>query len=337
MNEGIEDDPQQWQLRVLNGPARGATLPLRERLDIGRGSSSDLQLLDGAVSRWHARIVTDEDGRHVVVDLDSRNGTILDGRRVGRHRLEMNSVIEIGQTPLIYEPRLTRASDPTRATARALFVVDGNDPRTRQGTQLTPAVGNDAPDPARPRFEAPDGTCYPGALVDDIVEYRCLRSKTLRGGLADPTVSERFAALGAGLVAQQAKPALSRRAAIRFSCSLTAEIRFASGDVLPCRIEDLGADGVRLCAPNHRIPPNSIVWLAVDTEPNEAQHVVFAGRVVWSHTDQLGLAFSGAPRSDNGRYDMTDGVVQREVLSSHEDTHPISLARVEPVAKSFQR
>ena len=46
------DEPptSRWQLRVLDGPLRGATHLLRERTSIGRSASSDLQIIDTGVS-----------------------------------------------------------------------------------------------------------------------------------------------------------------------------------------------------------------------------------------------------------------------------------------------
>lgn len=53
------------------------TLPLV----VGRSSQSDLALLDGEVSRRHARFDSEE-GVVYVTDLGSRNGTYLNGERV---------------------------------------------------------------------------------------------------------------------------------------------------------------------------------------------------------------------------------------------------------------
>src|SRR5688572_24133332 len=68
-------DETERRIRILNGPLRGATYLIRERVGIGRASSSDIQLVHDGISRQHAQIVTDDRGRHVLVDLDSSNGT----------------------------------------------------------------------------------------------------------------------------------------------------------------------------------------------------------------------------------------------------------------------
>ena len=62
-----------------------ATYPLDAgRLSIGRSHSSDIRLEDNRVSRCHAAIERRPDGSFVLIDLDSRGGTRLDGRQVPR-------------------------------------------------------------------------------------------------------------------------------------------------------------------------------------------------------------------------------------------------------------
>jgi len=60
-----------------------ATYPLDAgRLSIGRSHLSDIRLEDNRVSRCHAAIERRPDGSFVLIDLDSRGGTRLDGRQV---------------------------------------------------------------------------------------------------------------------------------------------------------------------------------------------------------------------------------------------------------------
>ena len=48
---------------------------------IGRGDGADVRLVDPSVSRWHARIELQADG-FAICDLDSANGTFIDGERI---------------------------------------------------------------------------------------------------------------------------------------------------------------------------------------------------------------------------------------------------------------
>ena len=72
---------------------------------IGRSREADLRLDDGAVSRQHAEIRRDTDGSHVLVDLGSTNGTLVDGEKVSSMRLVDGARVSIGATTLTYRSR----------------------------------------------------------------------------------------------------------------------------------------------------------------------------------------------------------------------------------------
>ncbi|MDZ4064952.1 MAG: DUF3662 and FHA domain-containing protein [Coriobacteriia bacterium] len=76
-----------------------------EQVIIGRLSDAQIRLTDANVSRRHAAFIHLEDG-WAIEDLDSTNGTLVNGRPVTRARLHDGDVVEIGLTRLIYrEPR----------------------------------------------------------------------------------------------------------------------------------------------------------------------------------------------------------------------------------------
>lgn len=69
-------------LKVTKGPAVGQIIPLHDDGTIlGRHPSSQVVLDDGAVSRHHAQVVT-ENGGFFIEDLRSRNGTEVNGLRI---------------------------------------------------------------------------------------------------------------------------------------------------------------------------------------------------------------------------------------------------------------
>jgi pSer/pThr/pTyr-binding forkhead associated (FHA) protein len=74
----------------------------RGRLLIGRSRDCDIRLTDPNVSRRHSEVRKDGAG-YVVVDLDSTNGTEVNGRRAKRARLEDGDVIVLGSTELVFE------------------------------------------------------------------------------------------------------------------------------------------------------------------------------------------------------------------------------------------
>ena len=76
-----------------------------EQIIIGRLSDAQIRLSDANVSRRHAAFMKLEDG-WAIEDLESTNGTRLNGRPVTRARLHDGDVVEIGLTRLVYhEPR----------------------------------------------------------------------------------------------------------------------------------------------------------------------------------------------------------------------------------------
>lgn len=68
--------------------------------NIGRGAEADIQIDDTSVSRLHCSIVL---GSEVLIrDLDSTNGTIVDGNRASESVLRNGSIIKIGNITLTY-------------------------------------------------------------------------------------------------------------------------------------------------------------------------------------------------------------------------------------------
>ncbi len=70
-----------WRLLIETGPEAGSQFPLREPMLAGRAPYADLLLQSTRISREHARFSI-ENGAPSVTDLDSRNGTHVNGRRI---------------------------------------------------------------------------------------------------------------------------------------------------------------------------------------------------------------------------------------------------------------
>ena len=95
--------PRAW-LTVAEGPASPAKvdLPVGVEVPIGRSRSSALHIDDNAVSRTHASLRWDGGGTVTLTDYGSRNGTLLDGRRVrGTARIASGSELRIGAAALV--------------------------------------------------------------------------------------------------------------------------------------------------------------------------------------------------------------------------------------------
>lgn len=91
------------RIRVLDGPLQGMTFAVQSTLELGRSPDADVLLIDCGVSRRHARIRRAEDGRDYLEDLDSTNGTLLDGIRIRRQLLAPQMVFALGRTRFVYE------------------------------------------------------------------------------------------------------------------------------------------------------------------------------------------------------------------------------------------
>ena len=74
----------------------------KERVTVGRARSCDVFLPDQWLSRQHAEIRR-RNGDYFVADLESKNGTLLNGERVGdERRLRHGDVISLGEHHLTF-------------------------------------------------------------------------------------------------------------------------------------------------------------------------------------------------------------------------------------------
>lgn len=92
----------------------GDPIPLmKDRLLVGRRGEVDIQLKFPNVSSSHCRM-TLEQGYWFLRDLNSRNGTKVDGRPVIRKRLDPGSKIAVAKHEYVieYEPQLLGAYGP---------------------------------------------------------------------------------------------------------------------------------------------------------------------------------------------------------------------------------
>jgi hypothetical protein len=77
----------------------------KRRVVLGRSKDCDLQLVDPNVSRRHAEL-RQEGSAYWLIDLDSTNGSQVNGRRTARAKLESGDTITVGSTNLVFERRL---------------------------------------------------------------------------------------------------------------------------------------------------------------------------------------------------------------------------------------
>ena len=103
----------------------GLRVPLGEEILLGRDPGCAVCLYADDVSRQHARIVPDGAG-HLVVDLDSTNGTWVNGLQVHSHRLRSGDRIRMG----VFVARYVGAGDAEGRQLAALAEASRRDTLT---------------------------------------------------------------------------------------------------------------------------------------------------------------------------------------------------------------
>lgn len=107
----------QVKLKVLAGAHEGKEIPVQtEKFLIGRSDSCQLRPKSESVSRRHCALIQ-KDGRLLLIDLKSRNGTLVNGKAVQPDRakiLKSGDRIQVGQLEfeLVMEMELGGARKP---------------------------------------------------------------------------------------------------------------------------------------------------------------------------------------------------------------------------------
>jgi transcriptional regulator with GAF, ATPase, and Fis domain len=106
-------------LIALAGPMHGEVLQLLDTgLTFGRDASNDLHPADLSLSRRHCAFMVDDD-RVTITDLDSMNGTFVNGVPVKAKALEHGDQVKIGESVFLFLQR---------ETAPAVFTATTNEP-----------------------------------------------------------------------------------------------------------------------------------------------------------------------------------------------------------------
>jgi signal transduction histidine kinase/pSer/pThr/pTyr-binding forkhead associated (FHA) protein len=89
-------------LTIIKGPDKGRQFDITgDRPTVGRDNSSAVRLHDGEISRHHAEFRRAKNG-YVLYDLQSSNGTYLNGERVQFSPIKTGDRIRFGQTEMIF-------------------------------------------------------------------------------------------------------------------------------------------------------------------------------------------------------------------------------------------
>jgi VWFA-related protein len=99
------------RLTIQKGATKGKTYPLVGKVvSLGSGPENNIRIMDGAVSGKHAGVAID-DNRFEIVDLNSKNGVLVNGKKTPRRFLRNGDIITIGMTELKFESTVQTPDD----------------------------------------------------------------------------------------------------------------------------------------------------------------------------------------------------------------------------------
>ena len=121
--------PRLPRLVITTGTGEGREFKLRAKATLGRAPDNDIIVEDLKVSRHHAVIALTE-GRYTITDLESANGTFVNGIRIREsHPLIAEDVISLGDTELtFYEVPPSAKTALTKPSAQPVPKFIGNVP-----------------------------------------------------------------------------------------------------------------------------------------------------------------------------------------------------------------
>jgi predicted component of type VI protein secretion system len=165
------------QLFVLSGPDAGKSFELRPGDTVGRSPECIVTLKHASISRRHARFEREGEDWYVV-DEGSRNGVVVDHKRVPRARLADRQEFQLGELLLRFRgeapaaapasaapPRAAPPAPPARPAPAAppapelpdeIVLEDGDEPPPRRAPSFEPRIDPDLlPTQVSPRVPPP--------------------------------------------------------------------------------------------------------------------------------------------------------------------------------------
>jgi pSer/pThr/pTyr-binding forkhead associated (FHA) protein len=139
---------------VKSGALKGQRVVVKTPVvNIGRADYNDLVFPDESVSTTHAKLQRRE-GVWVLVDLDSTNGTFVDGERIkGEVPLAPGATVRLGEIGLVFEPTDDAAGVAKGGGTRMMEVMKPALPK--RPSAPAPAPARPAARPSAPAKPAP--------------------------------------------------------------------------------------------------------------------------------------------------------------------------------------
>ena len=89
-----------WSIVADSGPEKGQVIPISEKVVVGRALDCEVSILEPGLSRKHAELNI-VDGKLVVKDLGSANGTFLNEKRVAEASPDSGDLLQFGKVAFI--------------------------------------------------------------------------------------------------------------------------------------------------------------------------------------------------------------------------------------------
>ncbi len=133
MGSSDEAEPVKPRLQASAGPLTDSTYFLTDaEVRIGRDPSNGLAISDLSLSRRHCLLSREQDS-FKICDLDSRNGTFVNGSAISEYRLTHGDQISVGESVFVF---LEKENEDPEQTAVA--PVEFDDDITQATTQIRP-------------------------------------------------------------------------------------------------------------------------------------------------------------------------------------------------------
>ena len=130
----------------------------KERYTIGRLPDNDVRIDNPTVSGYHSLIINILNDSFLE-DLNSTNGTYVNGKLIKKHALQHGDVVTVGKHQLRYVDSEADASEQDDEFARTMVIGAADDLHGRVGA---PATGSNGSPPASATVRPDEGT-MPGA------------------------------------------------------------------------------------------------------------------------------------------------------------------------------
>ena len=172
------------KLAFQSGPLAGKSYAIQSGMRVGRGADNAIMIPEATVSLVHAELSLQPDGRWLVRDLGSTNGTFLDGRRIVSSELLHGARIAFGANR-------AECDMPAAAQFGRIEIPESIiSPRV-----AAPAAAAHAPkDPAAALDDPAAAADLTGNIFDQITYF--LKRKLARGGMGAVYEAEQFGAEG---------------------------------------------------------------------------------------------------------------------------------------------